>query len=547
MSSLTPWLEAARDTRLAWHEALFGGHALRNVTAGISTALVAIPLNVALALACQLPASVGLWTGAVAGLLGAVFGSSKLQVTGPEIALAPLTMAIVVEHGLTGLLWCTFLAGAMQVGLGLLRVGRLVHQIPLPVIVGFLVAIGLLVLDSQAPRVLGLSETYGFAHELRDARWLGEVGVGPVALGAVVVVLFWAIPRLSPRAPAALLAVGAAVALAAALGVDAPRVPSAASSGPALGLPDAELAGVLTLLPTALALCLLASLSSLLSAAGMDTRVGGQHRSDQELVAHGLANMTCGLVGGMPVAGSFVASTAAADAGGTSRVAPLTQAAVLGVALLLLGPHLDQIPLAVLAALLVGVAASLIQPRALLRLRRGSPGDFAVVVATTLGILAFGVVIGVVLGVSAALVRLAAIHAKVSVRRVPLEAGGSVAAFRLEGPLHFGNARVTADALEAADARTVLVDLALVPTLDVSAIDALHQLVERLHTEDRRLVFCGARPSLERALRASALADDADDVDVTRPLTEVIREHARIAHHERDDRALAPLFESIAR
>lgn len=548
MSALVPWLDAARSTQRAWHEALFGGRVIPDISAGISTALIAVPLNVALAVACQLPASVGLWTGAIAGVIGALFGSAKLQITGPEIALVPLTLAIVVEHGVEGLLWCTFMAGAFQIALGLLRVGRLIQQVPVPVILGFMAAVGLLVIDSQAPRLLGLPSSH--VHDLRGADWLADVHLGAVAISGAVIATLWAAPKVSPRLPGPLLAIALAVGLAVALGVDAPAVLRTGDVLPALGLPAMGVEGVLGLLPIAIALALLASLDSLLASIRLDAHLHGRldapdrHRSDQELVVQGLANMTCGAVGGMPVAGTFTRSVAAVDAGATSRLAPLAQALALGVVLLLIGQHLELIPRAALAALLVVVGLRLVQPGELAHLRRRSPGDFAVALATALAILTFGFVLGILCGLGVALVRLAAVHAKVSVRRVPLEAGASVAAFRLEGPLHFGNAGATASELEAADATTVLVDLVSVPSVDVSATEILHRLIARFEGDGRRLVFCGARPSVERTLRASALADAAEAEDITRPITELIREHTRAAH---DDRALAPLFGSFAR
>ncbi|HSN97800.1 MAG TPA: SulP family inorganic anion transporter, partial [Candidatus Nanopelagicales bacterium] len=130
--------------------------AVDNLVSGVTVAFVALPLNLALALACGLPASVGLVTGAVTGAIAALIGGSRLQVTGPEVALVPLTFEILQRHGVPGLLCATFLCGVLQFILGLARVGRLIHAIPVSVIGGFMAAVGLLVFNSQVPRLLGL-------------------------------------------------------------------------------------------------------------------------------------------------------------------------------------------------------------------------------------------------------------------------------------------------------------------------------------------------------------------------------------------------------
>jgi SulP family sulfate permease len=267
-----PWSDAARLTANAWKSA-FGNRMLANVGAGISTALVALPLNVALALVCGLPASVGLWTGAVAGVVGAIFGGARLQVTGPEVALAPMTLVIVREHGVEGMLWCTFLAGLMQIGFGFARLGKWIQLVPKPVVIGFMAAVGVMVLDSQLPRWLGLPEEIGAVRELRDLDFVGSISLGAFALGAAVIALLVVIPKIHPRIPAPLVAIAVAIGLAFGLDVDAPRVPDIDGIVTTIGLANLGVAEIASLLPVAFGLALLASLDSLLSAVSIDARI----------------------------------------------------------------------------------------------------------------------------------------------------------------------------------------------------------------------------------------------------------------------------------
>ncbi len=486
------WIGAARATRESWGAALAPSELPTNVAAGVSTALVAIPLNVALAIACELPASVGLWTGAVAGVVGALLGGTKLQVTGPEVALAPMTLGIVTAHGLEGLLFCTIVAGALQIAFGVARLGRFVQAVPGPVVLGFMVAVGLMVIDGQLPRLLGLPES------VRSMTGGGAVGLAgasmaALAVGAVVAVVTGGLPKVARRVPAPLVALLAAIAIVALFGLEVPRVPEVSGLVPALGAPVVGVEEALSLLPSAVALALLASLDSLLSAVSIDARLGTRHRSDQELAAQGVANVISGLVGGMPVAGAIVRSSAAIDAGGTNRVAPLVQSVVLGVVLLALGGLIDLLPITALAAILLVVGLKLVQPSSLLALYRRSKPDAAIAGVTTAAILALDFVLGVAIGVGAALLRMAVSHARPRVQSAASEhheAGAVV--LRVEGPLHFASVDALDEALAQVEGRAVVLDLGGVRAIDVTAADALRRLLEERARHGVEVRICGA-------------------------------------------------------
>lgn len=471
------WVSAARSTRAAWGDALDLRGLPSNVMAGVSTALVAIPLNVALALACGLPAGVGLWTGAVAGVVGAVLGGAKLQVTGPEVALAPLTFAIVSEHGPGGLLWCTVIAGLLQIVLAVAHVGRFVRAVPAPVVLGFMVAVGVMVIDAQLPRLMGLPS------DVRSIAGAGLEGLGAMSLaatgvGVLVASLAMLLPKLGKRVPAPLLALVAAVAVTMLFGLEVPRVPGLDGLVPELGAPPIGLQEIVALLPSAIALAMLASLDSLLSAASVDARLGTRHRSDQELAAQGVANLVSGLVGGMPVAGAIVRSVAAIEAGGTNRLAPLAQSVVLGAVLLALGGLLDLLPIAALAAILIVVGLKLLQPRAVLELWRRSKLDVAIAGVTVVAILGVDFVAGVAAGIGAALLRMAVTHARPRVVTSEVSSRhGALCVVRIDGPLHFASHHAVDRALSSAGGRAVVLDLSQVSAIDVTAANSLRQLL----------------------------------------------------------------------
>ncbi len=496
------WRSAAQGTRAELADSFRIKGLSRNIAAGISTALVALPLNIALALACELPASVGLWTGAIAGLLGALLGGSKLQITGPEVALAPLTLQIVLTHGYEGLLWCTVIAGLFQIVLGLARIGRLVQAVPAPVIAGFMAAVGLMVLDGQIPRLLGMPDEVRTLSSVIGTDAAAATSLNAIRVGVFAVLCVVFLPKLHPRIPAPLVAVGVPILAVTVFALQIPHVPDVDGAIPPLGLSAIGLSSIVELIPSALALAMLASLDSLLSAVSMDAKTHTRHRSDQELVAQGLANIACGFVGAMPVAGAIVRSATALDAGADNRLAPIAQSVVLGLVFLLLGAHLDHIPLAALAAILCVVGVKLIQPSRFVELYRHSRADLAIAAVTVCGILALDFVLGVTAGVVAALARLGMSRANLGIH-VEHDHGRGLASYRIEGPLVFANVARLSSLLAVENAPMVVIDFSAVPELDFTATEVIDRAIGRLCQRNVDVQIHTATPELAAQLRAA--------------------------------------------
>lgn len=537
-----PVVAVARLTVSSWGEMFEKRSIGKNIAAGITVALVALPLNLALAIACGLPPSVGLITGAVAGVIGGLLGGSRLQITGPEVALAPITLEIVIRHGYEGLLAATFLAGIIQILFGVLQVGRFVHAIPLPVIGGFLAAVGLLVFDSQLPRLMGLPA---------DVTLLSQSGIGvfgqidPMILliGVMVCAVVVVLPRLAPKAPAPLVALGSAVVAVALLGVSAPTVASVeiASLRPSIPTIFGANLDLAALLPEALALALLASIDSLLCALAIDARVGGEKvRSNQELVAQGLANMGSACFGGMPVAAAVVRSVAAVEAGATTRLAPIVQSAVLLLILLVLAPFVSFVPLLALAGILLVIGYRLINWRQLVQMWRIAPFEAAVFLVTAGGILFTDFVGGVAIGVVASLVHFAhqqraallsareahgdsAVESAHDQATTGAELGvaasaaqdGGVQVIRLWGPLFFGSQdRIEALLHQAVGKGGVLVDMSSVSSVDVSGAMALASMLKRLTDRGARIWITGPADGSSAVLKWALTQSGAHDICV---------------------------------
>lgn len=517
--------EAAQFTWSSWREMLQPGSIAVNLAAGLTIALVALPLNLALALACNLPASVGLVTGAIAGAVGALLGGARLQVTGPEVALAPMTLLIVLEEGPAGLLVATFLCGLFQIGFGALRLGAVARRVPRPVVGGFMTAIGLLVFDSQLPRLLGLPRDVSSASELLDAGRLAQIHPEVLAVGGLVVTTIVLAPRFLPRVPAPLLGLGVAILLALAL-PSVPTVEPFPAGLPAPRLPDFGALNLSHIVPEALALAMLASIDSLLCAASVDARTGGPRtRNDQELVAQGLANMASACVGGMPVAAAVVRSMAAIEARATTRLAPLFQSVCLALALLLFGNAVTHVPLVALAAILLVVGYRLLDIQLLRRLWALDRWEAAILVGTSLAILTTDFVSGVAVGCGLALARFALAMARsLAIHRG--EAGPSLDVVRIEGPLFFAN-QTLLDQLPAHEygARGLMIDLSGLTSVDSSGAVALRTTLERLASEARP-IWLGSLPAEAPWLRAE--------------LSRSTSPHLRFAAGGESDRGRAP-------
>lgn len=505
--------ELASATFRSWRGMANPRTVLGDLSAALTVAMVALPLNLALAVACGLPPHAGLLSAAAAGAIGALFGSSRFQITGPEVALAPMTLVIVSEHGLGGLIAATVLAGLVQIVLGFLRVGGLVRAIPRPVVGGFMAAVGLLVFDTQLPRLLGI-EGVPRISAIRDPAHLvvhwPALGVGLLAIGILLGL------RRAPRSvPVPLLALIAAVLVTFVFDLPVQRIEPLEGASLLPTLPNPSELDLVALLPSALGLAFLASLDSLLCAVSIDARTGERHHSDRELIAQGLANVVSGFVGGMPVAAAVVRSVVAVESRAETRLAALAQSALLLVIVLVLGAHLDHIPLAALAGVLLVVGGKLIQVGELRALQGIAKLEAAVFVVTAAAILAFDFVPGVAVGVGLSLAVLAyRARGTLRVRRGSERAG--VRIVEVSGALFSGSQDRLRDLLEpeVRGAERAVLDLSGMHSLDASGLAALRAAAERLRASGVSVGVGGAPGEglamLQRELRGACVCVHRD-------------------------------------
>jgi sulfate permease, SulP family len=491
-----------------------------DLVAGLTVAVVALPLSMAIAIASGVSPDRGLVAAIVGGFLVSALGGSRYQVGGPAGAFIILVAATVMQHGVEGLVLATFLSGLMLGALGLLRLGAFVKYIPYPVTLGFTAGIGAIILLSQLRPFLGLDlggpepgpvldKAPALAAALPTLNgWAVTIGVGTVAV-------IWGLRRLAPAVPGMLVAVATAAVAVAALGLPVETIGSVfgglAPGLPAPALPSFDPALVRAVLPDAIAFTLLGAIESLLSGVVADSMTGRRLRPNAELLAQGAANVATALFGGMPVTGTIARTATNVRAGAHGPVAGMIHSVTLLGVLLLLAPLASAIPLAALAGVLVLVSLHMIDLRALRNLWEISRPETAIV-GVTLALTVFrdlteAILVGTALGAIYFLRRMSQLST-VDIREgagQPQDEDTLVLA--LTGAYFFGSAPIIESVLEriATMPRHLVLDISAVPILDPTGAHSLAGFARRALAKGIAVTVAGASNVDERGLRAAGL------------------------------------------
>ncbi|MEY4696329.1 MAG: hypothetical protein RIT14_757 [Pseudomonadota bacterium] len=499
----------------------YGWRALRaDALAGLTVAIVALPLSMAIAIASGVGPERGLYTTIVGGFLVSLLGGSRYQIGGPAGAFIVLVSACVLATGVEGLVLATFLSGLMLMAAGGLRLGTYIRFIPYPVTVGFTAGIAVIIFASQIRDLLGLRLAGPEPAEIiakLGALWAVRDTVTPaaplVALGVIAVIQ--GVKRWRPGWPGMLLAVALASAVVAGLGLPVqtvgttfgalPRVP------PAPALPALDMARLLAALPWALSFTLLGAIESLLSAVVADGMSGRQHRSNAELVAQGAANVGSALFGGFCVTGTIARTATNVRAGSQGPVSGMLHALFVLGFMLLAAPLAGFIPLAALAGVLAVVAWNMAEKEEFWQLIRSSRADALVLVVTFLLVvfrdLTEGIVAGFALG-GLVFIRRMSEATEMAGEDMPVATtDGTRVICRLNGPWFFGAAARLGSVLDriADRPRDFVLDLTDVPLIDSSGARSFLLLARKMARREGRFIILGARPALRLVLEGQGL------------------------------------------
>jgi SulP family sulfate permease len=490
----------------------------RDLVAGLTVAVVALPLALAFGVTSGLGAQAGLITAVVAGAIAAIFGGSNLQVSGPTGAMTVVLVPVVAHFGATGVLMVGAMAGVILIGLAVARLGRYVRFLPIPVIEGFTAGIAVVIAMQQIPAALGVANAHGqkvWAVAVDAAtRYAAHPNPVPVAvaLGVAAALLIGA--RWRPSWPFSLIGVTAATILAEVAPLRLTRIGALPARLPTPSLDFVDLRAVGVLLPSALAVAALAALESLLSATVADAMsVNEQHDPDRELFGQGLANLAAPVFGGIPATAAIARTAVNVRAGGASKLAALTHSVALAVIVLAAAPLVSRIPLAALAGVLLATTVRMVEASALLALARSTRRDALVLALTFTVTVAFDLVTAVAVGLAVAVIlALRAVARTARLEQVPLEPGDHsaqehalltehIVAYRLDGPLFFAAAHhFLLELTEVADVRVVILRMSRVSTIDATGAQILGDAIARLQRRDITVLLSGVMPGHEHVL-----------------------------------------------
>lgn len=508
----------------------------RDVVAGVIVGVVALPLAIAFGIASGVKPEQGLYTAIVAGFLISALGGSRVQIGGPTGAFVVIVYRIVQEHGYDGLAVATLMAGVILIAMGVARLGSVIKYIPYPLTVGFTAGIALLIAVSQVRDLLGLrmqSPPPDFLAELAAyAEHLGSWNPAGAAigLGTIALLVFW--PRLSPRVPGPLVALVVATTVVHGLGLPVEtigdRFGDVPSTLPVPALPAFELGMLRSLVPSAMAIALLAAIESLLSAVVADGMIGARHRSNVELIAQGVANIASPLFGGIPATGAIARTATNVRSGGRTPVAGIVHAVTLLLIVIFFASQARLIPLAALAGILMMVAYNMSEWRVFVHLLRSPRSDILVMTVTfaltVLVDLTVALQAGMVLAALLFMRRMAELsQARYVTRRdssaVPGEEDPNaielkdvpdgVEVFEVQGAFFFGAASKFKDAIGLIDRppRVLVLRLRDVPTIDATALRAIEDLVAKTERDGTVLVLSGAAGQPLSVLERAGLFD----------------------------------------
>ena len=504
---------------------------VKDVTAGIIVAIIALPLSIALALASGVGPEAGIFTAIVAGFVISALGGSSVQIAGPTAAFATIVAGIVAKNGMDGLIIATILAGVFLILMGLCHFGSLIKFIPYTITTGFTSGIAVTIVIGQLKDFFGISYPDGVkpieTTEKLKAFFenFSTFNFDALIVGGVSLAILILAPYVLKKVPGSLPAVIVGILMVKFLPLKVATIGNLytiSNSLPTLHIPSMNLSMIGDALPNAFTIAVLAAIESLLSCVVADGMINGKHRSDMELVAQGAGNIASALFGGIPATGAIARTAANIKNGGRTPIAGIVHSITLVVVLVVLMPFAGMIPMPTIAAILFVVAYNMCQWRTFVHLIRTAPkSDIIVLLTTFILTVVFDLVVAIEIGmVLACLLFIKRMSEETHVdswtyvdddtpdvdellRRLPLQ----IRVYEITGPLFFG----AADAIEhivVKDFTTCLIlRMRSVPALDSTALNALQNLTKVCESKGITLVFSHVNEQPMKVMVKSGFVD----------------------------------------
>lgn len=486
---------------------------VKDVTAGIIVAIIALPLSIALALASGVGPEAGIFTAIVAGFVISALGGSSVQIAGPTAAFATIVAGIVAHDGMDGLIVATILAGIFLILMGLCHFGSLIKFIPFTITTGFTSGIAVTIVIGQLKDFFGLTYPTGVKSIETVEKFeavinnFSTINMDAVIVGGVSLAILIIAPYIFKRIPGSLLAVIAGILMVQFLPLKVNTIGNLytiSNALPSLRFPSLSLNIIQNALPNALTIAVLAAIESLLSCVVADGMINGKHHSDMELVAQGAGNIASALFGGIPATGAIARTAANIKNGGKTPIAGMVHSITLVIVLVVLMPYAGRIPMPTIAAILFIVAYNMCQWRTFVNLVKTAPKSDVIVLVTSFVLtVIFDLVVAIEVGMVLAcllFIKRMSEETKVNgwtyvdedtpdvdehLQKLPLQ----IRVYEISGPLFFGAASVIEEIVVKDFTNCLVLRMRSVPALDSTALNALKDLVQVCKSKGITIVF----------------------------------------------------------
>ncbi len=503
---------------------------VKDLTAGVIVAIIALPLSIALALASGVGPEQGLYTAIVAGFVISFLGGSRVQIAGPTAAFASIVAGIVAKNGFSGLVLATVIAGILLILMGVFKLGSLIKFIPYTITTGFTTGIAITIVIGQLKDFFGLTFTHSpietidkvkeFVSCFATFNWQALV-IGAVSLAILIIV-----PKFLKKIPASIIAIIVCAALVKIFDMNVNTIGdlyTISSAAPKLSIPEFSLDTVKAIMPDALTIAVLAAVESLLSCVVADGMIGSRHNSNMELVAQGAGNICSALFGGIPATGAIARTAANIKNGGRTPIAGMVHAVVLLAVLLVLMPYASLIPMPTIAAILFIVAYNMSEWREFVSIIKQSPkSDTLILIVTFVLTVAFDLVVAICVGIVLSTVmfmkRMSDVtdaygwkefdenndSDSVNLKKIP----DGAMVYEITGPIFFGASTKIANVIKTSDKKVIIIRMRSVPAIDATGIHSFESIIKTCRQKNITLIMSHVNSQPMKVLKKSGMYKD---------------------------------------
>ena len=507
-----------------------------DVIAGTIVGIVALPLAIAFAVASGVSPEKGIITAVIAGIIISALGGSKVQIGGPTGAFIVIVFAIIEQYGIDGLLISTIMAGIILIFFGLLKLGNLLRYFPEPLIIGFTSGIALVIFSTQIKDALGLNienvPSDFFEKWAAYFHHIHEVNLYALAITAATIFITVYFKYINKKIPGSFVAIILLTLLVQLFDLPVTTIGtffSAISSEITFTIPDFQLSDLGTYLVPALTIAILGGVESLLSAVVADGMIGGKHRSNTELIAQGIANITTPFFGGIPATGAIARTATNIKNGGRTPIAGIVHALVLLLIMLFLIDYAKLIPMSILAGILIVVSFNMSEYRSFISILRGSPYDYIILlttfILTVLVDLTFAIQVGIVLASLLFMHRMANIDGNKMIRSdneddienyETLPKGISV--YEIGGPVFFASAKQYAQHLQTIgiQSQVLIIRMRYVSFIDSTALHNFKETIKLLRESGISVLTSGTNDDVFKELKNHGVVELIEESNMHR-------------------------------